>query len=448
MSTHDSPKNLKHVIVCLSILLLGAIAIVLIYWQSQQPMPLFFVALLGGVGLLFAYVIFMLRRIQQSIRREELTARQSRETLITYVRVLSHEVRNPINGILNSLDRLREQLSSPEQLREVAQLARAARSASDVVENIVTLNKGDVPVEAAEARRTNLPDTVESCFRIARFSNPDGVQLKYSIDPDVPSLVLADSLRLSQILLNLLGNAVKYTRDGEVELLVRNAESVGQHALIEFTVVDQGPGIAEHEIDGLFAAYQQGSSNPASRHSSTGLGLAYVKRFVDDLQGTIEVQSRLGVGSAFTVRVPLEIAEAQEREFAVAQRPERENRSQPHVLVAEDNEINQLVASRMLQKLGCQVSLAADGALAVELAKTTEFDMILMDLQMPGVDGLTATVQILESIDSAPHIVAMTANVLQDKRQHCIDAGMSDFLAKPIKLNKLHSCLRKHGVLP
>lgn len=398
------------------------------------------------LALLQLLALGLLNRIRQAVQLERDQAEQSRQTLITYVRVLSHEVRNPISAVLANLGELRKQLSSPRQLRELAQLEQAAQSANDVVENIVTINQPDGLQGAPAQRLTRLADTIETCFRIVRFSNVNGVQLDYAIEADVPEKVHCDALRLSQILLNLLGNAIKFTLQGSVNLSVENG-SVDTPDVIKFTVRDEGPGIPAAERDAVFEAYQLGSNAVVDGSHQSGLGLALVKKLVGEMGGIIEIESRVGVGSAFIVSLPLPAA----REEALFSRPSVnsatvEEVSQPHVLVAEDNEINQMIAQRMLEKLGCQVSVASDGAQAIKCASNGKFDLVLMDLQMPKVNGIDACRQILLEMDHAPHIIAMTANVLDEERRRCVDAGMSDFLAKPVKLESLQTCLRKHGL--
>lgn len=406
-----------------------------------------------ALGLLFALLalllllaLSLLNKMHQAVTLERDQAEQSRQTLITYVRVLSHEVRNPISAVLANLGELRKHLSSPSQLRELALLEQAAQGASDVVENIVTINQPDGLQSAPEQRLTRLADTIETCFRIVRFSNINGVELTYDIEPDVPERVRCDALRLSQILLNLLGNAIKFTLQGSVNLHVETV-TVDADEIVRFTVRDEGPGIPVAERDAVFEAYQLGSSAVVDGSQQSGLGLALVKKLVGEMGGTIEIESRVGVGSAFIVSLPLP-AVREEPVFPISfvKSAVVEKASQPNVLVAEDNEINQMIAQRMLEKLGCQVSVASDGAQAVQYASEGNFDLILMDLQMPKQNGIDACKQILVNMNHAPHIIAMTANVLDEERRRCVDAGMSDFLAKPVKLESLQTCLRKHGL--
>lgn len=436
-----------HQISGLTVLLLCGLALLGVFSAGFSTviglaLGMLFVAL----GLLLLVSMGLLNKIRQAVRQEREEAEQSRQTLITYVRVLSHEVRNPISALLVNIAELRKQLSSPKQLRELAQLEQSAQNANDVVENIVTINKPGGLYGVPEQRVTRLADTIETCFRIVRFSNLNGVQLDYHIDPDVPDKVRCDALRLSQILLNLLGNAIKFTEQGSVNLQVEN--NAGNEAgVIRFTVRDEGPGIPAAEYDAVFEAYHMGSSKAVDGSQQTGLGLALVKKLVDDMGGSIELESRVGVGSAFIVNLPLPVAS--EEVYSLRSTTDSSTLvecAQPHILVAEDNEINQMIAQRMLEKLGCQVTLATDGEQAVELACDGRFDLVLMDLQMPKANGIDACQEILNNMDHAPHIVAMTANVLDEERRRCVDAGMSDFLAKPVKLENLRVCLRKHGL--
>ncbi|MFK8018710.1 MAG: ATP-binding protein [Pseudomonadales bacterium] len=397
------------------------------------------------LSLLVFSAIKWIKKLEDSVRSQHEGAERSRQTLITYVRVLSHEVGNPIFAIQNGVEALRATLNTAPQLRELSLIENSAQVAGDVLQNIVTLNKGRAP-EHSESRDANLRDCVESCFRIIRFSNARGIELAYQVDDSVPERIMCDPLRLSQILLNLLGNAVKFTEIGSVELVVRSFEE-DEVYWTQFSVTDEGPGIPVDQQQRLFEPYIQGSNEAEHGFKSSGLGLALVKKFVDDMGGRIEIDSRLGVGSAFIVSLPLAPVVESVRTLSPVQPLEREVPQQPRILLAEDNEINQMVAQRMLLKLGCEVVIASNGAIALEIQQQQHFDLILMDLQMPEMDGLTATLAILADSENAPHIVAMTANVLDEERERCIAAGMSDFMSKPIKLDNLRSCLRKHGLL-
>ncbi len=439
-------RNLNRTAALAAVLLclLALLAIFSSEYSTAIGLALGLLFLLLAVLLLLAFA--MLSKIRHAVKLERDQAEQSRQTLITYVRVLSHEVRNPISAVLSNLGELRKHLSSPSQLRELAQLEQAAQGASDVVENIVTLNQPDGLQSAPEQRLTRLADTIETCFRIVRFSNVNGVEMTYDIEPEVPEKVHCDALRLSQILLNLLGNAIKFTLQGSVNLHVEKL-TVDADDIIKFTVRDEGPGIPAAERETVFEAYQLGSNTVVDGSQQSGLGLALVKKLVGEMGGTIEIESRVGVGSAFIVSLPLPAA-GEEPSFSrsFVNSSAAEEASQPHVLVAEDNEINQMIAQRMLEKLGCKVSVASDGAQAVQYASEGNFDLVLMDLQMPKVNGIDACKKILLNMNHAPHIIAMTANVLDEERRRCVDAGMSDFLAKPVKLESLQTCLRKHGL--
>lgn len=439
-------KQLRLIVQISGVVLLSLCIASVVLWLSGLTIPLLFSLALLIVAGLVPFVLRRLGDLEDNIEYEQKAAEQSRQTLITYVRVLSHEVRNPIAGIQSRLNNLQGLLNTPEQLREVSRIQHSAQVANDVLQNIVTMNKGEAPV-VAETRNTNVRETIESCFRIVRFSNARGLELIYQVDDSVPEQVVCDSLRLSQILLNLLGNAIKYTEKGRVELDVRSFKEEGL-LITQFVITDEGIGIAADSIERLFEPYAQGDTKPVSGFSSSGLGLSLVKQLVEEMDGHIEVESRLNIGSSFIVRLPLEVASAESnRQPMLASIPNERGSEQPRVLVAEDNEINQLVAQRMLDKLGCAVTLAENGLVAYELHEEQSFDLILMDLQMPVMDGLSATQRIMEADRPAPHIVAMTANVLEEERQRCIEAGMSDFLSKPVKIDNLRNCLRKHRLL-
>lgn len=402
------------------------------------------------LALLNAVLLFFLGR--QLLKTEKETdverARVSRanKTLATYVSVLRDEVNTPLSTGLNSIQELQSKLAGQEQQVLLGRVQRNVQTVMSVVQSMLGFDNSPqrVPVLLSP---TSIRQCVDTCFRILRFSAADSVQLHYNIEASVPDYIRSDTLYLSQILLNLLSNSVKFTHAGSIELEVTVRSSDGERYVC-FELSDTGIGIADDKLQTIFESYRQADARIQQEYGGTGLGLSVLRKLVDDLGGTIQVSSMLDVGTRFTLLFPLDTGvEADIVKESVSDTAPDSQQLRLHVLVAEDNAINQLVAQRMLEKLGCEVTVVANGQQAVEAVREQDFDLILMDLQMPVMDGIAATEVILAESQNAPLIVAMTANVLENERQRSLEAGMADFVSKPVTLDVLHDCLSKHGLL-
>jgi CheY-like chemotaxis protein len=268
----------------------------------------------------------------------------------------------------------------------------------------------------------------------------------------VPARLRGDSERLRQILVNLVSNAVKFTEQGEVSLHCRSMASVNGQVLLQMEVRDTGIGIADADIPRLFTPFTQADPSTTRKYGGTGLGLTISRRLAELMGGSIVVLSTPGVGSIFRVELPFahddSAAEAGDGESALhpqdesglvqVQRPVR-------VLVAEDNSVNQRVASAMLQRLGIRADLVANGEEAVEALERMPYDLVFMDCRMPVMDGYTACRRIREREQGQRHtpVIAMTASVIQGDRERCLEAGMDDYLSKPVRLQELSAMVRR-----
>jgi CheY-like chemotaxis protein/anti-sigma regulatory factor (Ser/Thr protein kinase) len=270
---------------------------------------------------------------------------------------------------------------------------------------------------------------------------------------EVPPLIVSDQVRLRQILLNLLGNAVKFTETGEVAIEVACASEAGQR-MLQVAVRDTGIGIAADQLDDIFIAFSQADSSTTRRFGGTGLGLSITRRLVELLGGRLWVESEPGQGSCFHFSLPAE--EAWRKPAAAARRAGGGRRSTRladdvalamPVLLVEDNPVNQKVAMMLLQRRGYRVQLAENGRAALEAFAHARFSAILMDMQMPVMDGIEATREIrnmeaLRQVARTP-IIAMTANAMEGDRERCLEAGMDDYIAKPIRADQLYEQLQR-----
>jgi CheY-like chemotaxis protein len=289
------------------------------------------------------------------------------------------------------------------------------------------------PVSVREVVR----DVTQMLDPQARTKN---LSLKSDISDDVIPWFKGDAMRLKQVLINLVGNAVKFTQRGGVKIVVRMQQQDGPW--LQCQVRDTGVGIPADRIGRLFQAFSQVDSSVTRRYAGTGLGLVICKRLVEGMGGTIGVESERAQGSTFTFRIPLVPAPPPADAAAVPASAPVGPARQIRVLVVEDNQVNQTLALGMLKKLGVPADLASDGEEACNMVRHGAYDVVLMDMQMPRMDGVTAT-QVIRGMQGIrqPHIVAVTANAMDVDRQACLNAGMNDFLPKPFKASELQQKL-------
>jgi CheY-like chemotaxis protein len=280
------------------------------------------------------------------------------------------------------------------------------------------------------------------------------LRLTYLIEEPTPKVIVGDITRLRQILVNLISNAVKFTQRGEVTLSVASADIQDDKLELHFSVADTGIGIPEHKIGLLFRSFSQVDSSTTKHYGGTGLGLAISKRLSEMMGGRMWVESVPDKGSTFHFTIKTDCGPAQQLDYAVASPGsshgfDRQLGEQMplRVLMAEDNVVNQRVALRMLEKLGYRADLAANGIEVLEALLRQSYDVVLMDVHMPEMDGLEATREICSRWpkDRRPRIIAMTANAMQGDREECIAAGMDDYISKPVQRTDLKAALERAG---
>jgi two-component system sensor histidine kinase/response regulator len=366
---------------------------------------------------------------------------------------MSHEIRTPMNGVLGVAELLLDSALSPPQ-REYAQTIHdSGRALLSVLNDILDFSKieaGKLDLEFAPVDLRQLLADVERLVSVQ--ANAKQLELELRIGPQVPQWILADSARLRQIFINLCGNAVKFTLSGSIQVEVDVVALTKQQVQLRFEVRDTGIGIPAQRVSALFQPFAQGDSSVTRRFGGTGLGLSIVKRLVDLMGGEVGVRTQEGAGSTFWVSAQFERLQVQSGDDTalhgrplvhVAQRP-AQLESTPRILLAEDNAVNRLVATRMLEKLGCAVETVVDGRQAVAAWQRGGHDLILMDCQMPNLDGYEAAREI-RSLEVGPRIpiVALTAHAMKDDDLKCAAAGMDAYLTKPVVRQLLHDCLQR-----
>jgi len=349
---------------------------------------------------------------------------------------MSHEIRTPLNGVIG-LSGLLEDMSDPAEVMDTVRVIRSsADSLLRVVNDILDFSKieaGKLDLDIAPFQLRRCIEESVALFRLAAAEK--GLRLESNFAPDLPSWVAGDSTRLRQVILNLVSNAVKFTTSGAVTVSATLEQQGPASYLVAIEVRDTGIGIAADQLSHLFASFSQADSSISRRYGGTGLGLSISKRLVELMGGSVRVESQPGEGTTFGFTVLLAPAQEPAR---VADAPLR-NASKFKILVAEDNRVNQRVVLKMLEKIGVHADLVTDGSQAIAAVAKVRYDLVLMDVQMPEMDGLAATRQIRSSLppDSQPVIFGLTAHADQEYHEVCLRAGMNGCLTKPLELDKL-----------
>ena len=375
--------------------------------------------------------------VEENLRQALYDAEQATRSKSAFLATMSHEIRTPLNGVIGMVE-LMGMSDLPTEYREhVSTIHASANNLLQILNDILDYSKleeGAALVEQVEFAPRALAD---DALRVVHLKAKEkGLEMHFTPAADMPSRLSGDPSKLRQILFNLLGNAVKFTDQGTVSLSM-GVESDGR---LTMTVSDSGIGMDAAAISRLFQPFSQADSSMSRRYGGSGLGLAISKRLAELMGGTLDVVSTPGAGSCFTCRVPVRVIIEAPPAPAPAKPATRPLRWSGAVLVIEDNAVNQEVARAMLSRLGLTVTVANDGQSALERVNGASFDLIFMDCQMPVMDGLEATRR-LRAQDYRKPIVAMTANALPSDRQACLAAGMDDYLAKPITIDRLKKTL-------
>ncbi|TSA07116.1 MAG: response regulator [Comamonadaceae bacterium] len=424
--------------------ILGAFGAVLLVWTVGLPHTLS-----AGLTILIFLIIARKREIESSnnikrvLRHGRTLAEDANRAKSAFLANMSHEIRNPLNGILGTIELVLESKLDPEQTELVKLASRSASNLLDIVNDILDISK----IEAGGVELQCVPFTLQQSLGdslkvLAHRARERKLEFHYQDDCALDHALLGDPGRLRQIVINLVGNAIKFTERGSVWLSVSSVERLERTVRLRFSVRDSGIGISKAQLKRLFQPFVQADASISHQYGGTGLGLAISLGMVNAMKGRIWIESELGVGSEFFFEVSFgldtRLLSRDSEQETVVPPPVHRNL---HVLVIEDDKVNRLIANRLLTRRGHRVSEAASAMAGLEIIGREHPDLVLMDLQLPGMGGLEAMKNLRAWPGSASRtpIIALTAHVLVGDRERCLTLGMDGYVSKPFTSDSLHA---------
>lgn len=400
----------------------------------------------------FSYISLKTEEQRRMITRLNLSEQEAKESVRVKERFLanmSHEIRTPLNAILGFTGLLRKRILDKEAQEYVGFIDSAGANLLHIVNDVLDLSKieaGMLRIQSAAFDFWELISVLEGIYKEKALEK--NVLLEAHIHPEVPKYIKGDALRLNQVITNLVGNSLKFTENGSIRIYCNSTRTSDKQVTLSIAVMDTGIGISPDQLDKVFDRFHQSDEATNRKFGGTGLGLTIARDLVQLMGGSISVTSAEGVGTTFTIALPVETTSAAEEVSAEATSNLSSavfniDRSKK-ILVVEDNELNQSLLAHLLSSWNLSFEIAGDGMQAIQFVKNNHFGLILMDLQMPEMDGYTTTSQIREQLKITTPIIAMTAHALPGEKDKCLRCGMNDYLSKPIDAHLLKRMLANY----
>jgi PAS domain S-box-containing protein len=375
-------------------------------------------------------------------RQQALASATAKEIFLTN---MSHELRTPLNGIMGIVRELRRTASDNVMKGHLESIHFAADHLLNILNDILDLSRIDAGKLTMDNTGFKVEDVIQRSIEVNKLrAEEKGLQLKGEVSEEVSKILVGDPIRVRQILINLIGNAIKFTDNGYVSIRCYVKQSLANRQWITLEVEDTGIGMEESFVDNIFSKFTQEDSSIKRNYGGAGLGLNITKQLTELMKGVISVESKKGRGSKFIVSIPFKIGDESDLPVELTISPENLNLENIKVLLVEDNPLNQEVAKLTLKHLKTKVDVVGDGAAAIEKLRLVSYDIVLMDLQMPVLDGYAATKIIRDELKLMVPIIALTANAIKGEREKCLNAGMDDFVSKPFEEKDIAKVLVKH----
>ena len=389
------------------------------------------------------------RQIELELKKAKEKAEKMSQAKGEFLANMSHEIRTPMNGVIGTLQLLEDTNLSEEQKEFVDIAHKSADALLAILNDILDLSKIEAGKLSFESIAFDIRQIVNDIVILHSLkAEQQGVVLVQQVDDSFPEFLMGDPMRLRQVIVNLVSNALKFTKQGEVKISIEVVAKDADSVELKITVSDTGIGIPEGAQETLFNAFTQADGSTTRKYGGTGLGLAIVSQLVEMMGGSLGMDSVEGEGSSFWFTVNLKNTEVIPAAVAIAVNSNENLQLNAKVLLVEDNPINQMVAQKMLEKIGARTVVANNGIEALRWLDQQAFDLVLMDCQMPEMDGFDATREIrrleIKTLEQKRlPVIAMTANVMSGDRERCLEVGMDDYIGKPVQQDQLATVLRK-----